>query len=232
VPYSEPILIPEMLKTPALITYDTFRAISQFRSTASHFIANNRTNLNKTEVVAQLIGEGKQLDVNLQALCSEGSETPSRWRRQVSSALPESNMCSPANYLSSVESAEVRNNIACARIRLHETLRDLVEHTLLMNDKTRQDAEATIMESRQNINAELDEICGSIPFCLHRIDASGNTSTDHSQRVLGGGALVFSLGLVLTCSLSSESQRSLAEETLREIGHSVGVRQALFIMGE
>ena len=221
-----------MIKTPALVTYDTFRAISQFRSRVSRLIANNGTSLNDTDVVEQMIGEGKQLDVNLHALCSEGSDDLSKWPRQVSSALANSNRYTFASYFGSVESAEVRNNIACARIRLHESLWNLAEHTLLTNDKILRNLEATIVESTQNIKEELDEICGSIPRCLHRIDGSSNTLTEHSQRVLGAGALVFSLGVVSTCYLSSDSQKSLAEETLREIGQSIGVRQALFVLGK
>lgn len=228
-----------MIKTPTLNTYDACENVRKFRGEVLKYIGGGKMNSAGECLLSYLIKFAKRLDTALQTCNYEKGDKgfSARWQRYTTSTLPDDEANAPVEYYKSVESAEVWNQHRCARICLHESLLELAEHSLTQRSstiggKTQHDLENIIAESTDIITQKLDDICGSIPFCLHRINTSGETSNDQSQRVCGGGALIWPLEVVLNCPLSSDSHRLLARETLREVGRSIGVRQALYVIGE
>ena len=236
-PRSEKILIPQLLKIPTLITYSTCEAIHRFSNTVSKLICNNSTISDGEEALPSLLWEGKKLDLPLQAWIheSQGPDFVTRWQRFTAPTLdnPDQSMIG-VEYFHSIEAAEVWNENRCARIRLNQALLDLVEYTVsqeLLPVDMQTHLQTIFPASRPVINEMLNGICGSIPFSLHRINSFGRICTDQSQRVVGCAGLVWPLEVVISCSYSSEGHRKLAGDALREIGHDIGVRQALNVIG-
>ena len=129
-------------------------------------------------------------------------------------------------YYSDIQIGKVWNQCRCARISLHITLIQILEHLICLTPDLRDKLVSKLKRSAQIITTMLAAICDSIPFHLQQIDSQGELLTQTSLRVLGGEHLLWPLEVVFTNPWSTDSQRSQAKKILEETGTSLGLRQA------
>ena len=70
------------------------------------------------------------------------------------------------------------------------------------------------------------EICASIPFHLRQFSTDGEKCSSDAQQVAGACALIWPLELIAKCRYAGDDYRREARDTLKEIGHAIGVREA------
>ena len=131
-------------------------------------------------------------------------------------------------YYHDIQVAKVWNQRRSARIALHEFL--LAKFEELKGRYQFREIDNWEVLSRRSVEiiaSMSSEICASIPFHLRRVDADGRKCSSDAQQVAGGCALIWPLETVANCRYIDENHRLMARTTLAEIGHAIGVRQAI-----
>ncbi|EWZ46139.1 hypothetical protein FOZG_06322 [Fusarium oxysporum Fo47] len=132
-----------------------------------------------------------------------------------------------ASYYSDIQVSKVWNYWRVSRITLHNIMISLVDYGQSHQMSTPcRNLDILKANSAQIINSMISEIVASVPFHLQQIDTRGRPSTQQSQRVLGGCALIWPLQMLLKCKWSLTCHKTVAVETLHVIGNVFGVSQA------
>ena len=122
------------------------------------------------------------------------------------------------------------NMLRCARLLLLMTLIECSLHQLRSVSSSAQaqlQAIQALEKSKLTIATIIDDLIASFPYCLGRGDASCNMPT--AGVGTSGFALLWPTGLILRCPFSSHKQKAIAAETIQYIGHSLGLRRALYL---
>ncbi|RBR03947.1 hypothetical protein FVER53590_28828 [Fusarium verticillioides] len=132
-----------------------------------------------------------------------------------------------ASYYSDIQVSKVWNYWRVSRITLHSMMISLVDHGQSHQISIPgRNLDALKANSAQIINSMISEIVASVPFHLQQIDTRGRPSTQRSQRVLGGFALIWPLQMLLSCKWSLACHKTVAVETLHVISNVFGISQA------
>jgi hypothetical protein len=132
-----------------------------------------------------------------------------------------------ASYYSDIQVSKVWNYWRVSRITLNSMMISLVDHGQSHQISIPgRNLDALKANSAQIINSMISEIVASVPFHLQQIDTRGRPSTQRSQRVLGGFALIWPLQMLLTCKWSLACHKTVAVETLHVISNVFGISQA------
>lgn len=230
--YSQPILVPEMLKSPPLVTYGACKAVSDFVYFIEKLTQGQLLQSIDGQKQSILWAQGRELDCDLRAWETryQASDLHGRWQEHTIISNKTPAVCGRVLTYNSTEAAKAWNQHRCVRLRLCQALLDLAfyDPSHLTPKSVEPDCPSDIVRDTRNVIDEmLDGICSSIPFCMYRIDSQGKACSDPLQCVSSGAGLVWPLEVVLSCPYSSETHRAMAIGTLKEIAYHIGVRQAL-----
>jgi hypothetical protein len=177
--------------------------------------------------LSTLVGLIDKLDTDLKTWRT--CDNP-RWTQKSTTFDLQLNESNNTDYYSDFQVSKILNHWRVARILLHSTKLAVIERLLPRNTQLHSDQrnwEFGKDGSMRIINEMLSDIIASIPFHMHEIDGEGRPCSGHSQRVLGGCALIWPLHMVLQCAWASQASKIDAARALRMIGDVLGVKQAL-----
>ncbi|CEJ86562.1 hypothetical protein VHEMI04141 [[Torrubiella] hemipterigena] len=148
-----------------------------------------------------------------------------RWERKTSASKTMDGVL--LDYYSDIQVAKTWNHWRVARIVLHDSLLDAISSLQLSARGFQGSLDILQANSSAIITRMVSEISASIPYHLQQVDEKGRATTQTSQRVLGGRALMWPLKMVLQCKWSAPFYKQEAMETLQFISDVLGIKQAI-----
>lgn len=146
-----------------------------------------------------------------------------RWERKTSDTTDGVLL----DYYSDIQVAKTWNHWRVARLVLHDLLLDAISSLQVSSHGFQGSLDILQANSSAIIARMVSDMSASIPYHLQQVDEKGRTTTQTSQRVLGGRALMWPLKMVLQCKWSAPFYKQEAIETLHFIGHVLGIKQAI-----
>lgn len=131
------------------------------------------------------------------------------------------------DHYDDIQVAKVWNQHRTIRIILHQSLLQILGQTSILN-QTGSDIDFERLGQRSSglIALMSAEVCASIPFHLRRFSTNGENGSSDAQQVAGACALIWPLESIAKCPYASDEHRRVARDTLKEIGLTIGVREA------
>ena len=224
-------LCTQTVEKPAATIYNWCLDVGRFSKAASSLLSSfSHAQSNLEAAFLAVIQEAHELDSLVVDWHVSGG---SRWDYRTTSLASSSGQQTTADYYSDVSIAKVWNQYRSARILLHEIIVKVTQQLQESGSTRERDSLAAIRyDSLLIVESMLTGICNSIPFNLQKIDPMGRQCSSQSQRVLGGCALIWPLETVLRCRLSHADHWNRASQAFNEIGHIVGIRQALVSLAQ
>ncbi|KAF5604218.1 transcription factor C6 [Fusarium pseudocircinatum] len=212
-------------QTPAARMAALSLEVGRLRNRATRLLAHGMHGISSLiNSLDHLIGDIVRLEERLedwQAHCEP------RWVQTKTTLRTPNGEEMQASYYSDIQVSKVWNYWRVSRITLHNMMISLVDHGQSHKISIPgRNLDALKANSAQIINSMVSEIVASVPFHLQQIDTRGRPSTQRSQRVLGGFALIWPLQMLLSCEWSLTCHKIVAMETLHVISNVFGVSQA------